>query len=326
MTCLTRLPELKAEYSLGDLAAVGYYRHEFNVYDLTINPAGASPQMSLLDQLAKQSELRKSGLSEAETLTLDRESSYKALEISIQQYKDYLDQLTKLLAEHPEKIQQRYEMPGYGTVTALIAHDYVVRLNAPNKGSVEVTLNFNAVVQSELCPSIEVQGVSRIQTIKALFDKHRIPALLDAKKDVSGSISQAVFRARGKIPLSITALAELSTGQLKLTLSNFEDLGSSIKNYSSDQFNEALFDQIGHYIARKDNELTKEKLPDSVLKKLRHTAQQNEMRRKWEEKLQLQAEAAEQARLEAEAQNKLGNRLLAQGKSLMDKLTGLVKR
>ncbi len=282
--------------------------------------------MSLLDQLAKQSAQRKTGLNDAETLMLDRESSYKALEISIQQFKDYLDQLTKLLAEHPEKIQQRYEMPGYGTVTALIAHDYVVRLNAVNKGSVEVTLNFNANVQSELCPSIEVQGVSRIQTIKALFDKHRIPALLDAKKDVSGSISQAVFRARGKIPLSVTALAELTTGQLKLTLSNFEDLGSSIKNYSSDQFNEALFDQIGHYIARKDNELTKEKLPDSVLKKLRHTAQQNEMRRKWEEKLQLQAQAAEQARQAAEEQNKLGNRLLAQGKSLMDRLTGLVRK
>ena len=282
--------------------------------------------MSLLDQLAKQSEQRKTGLSDVESLVADRESNFKSLEVSIQQFKDYLDQLTKLLAEHPEKVPQRYEIPGYGTITALIAHDYVLRLNAINKGSIEVNLTFNANVQSELCPSIDVQGVSRVQTIKALFDKHRIPALLDAKKDASGAISQAVFRARGKIPLSIVALAELSTGQLKLSLSNFEDLGTSIKNYTAEQFNEQLFDQIGHYLARKDNELTKEKLPDSVMKKLRQTAQQNEMRRKWEEKLNQQAEEAEQARIEAQEQNKFTNRLMAQGKSLVGRLAGLIKK
>lgn len=282
--------------------------------------------MSLLDQLAKQSEQRKSGLGDAESLVADRESNFKSLEISIQQYKDYLDQLTKLLADHPEKIQQQYEIPGYGTITAQIAHDYVVRLNAISKGSIEVTLNFNANVQSELCPSVVVQGVSRIQTIKALFDKHRLPALLETKKDASGTINQAVFRARGKIPLSIVALAELSTGQLKLTLSNFEDLGTSIKTYTAENFNDQLFDQIGHYLARKDNELTKEKLPDGVLKKLRQTAQQNEMRRKWEEKLNQQAEEAEQARLEAEEQRKFSNRLIAQGKSLVGKLTDLIKK
>ncbi len=283
-------------------------------------------KMSLLDQLAKQSEQRKTGPSDAENLLAGRESSFKSLEVSIQQYKDYLDQLTKLLAEHPEKIQQRYEIPGYGTITALIAHDYVVRVNVINKASIEVALTFNANVQTELCPSIEIQGVSRVQTIKALFDKHRIPALLEAKKDASGAISQAMFRARGKIPLSIVALAELSTGQLKLSLSNFEDLGTSIKHYTAELFNEQLFDQIGHYLARKDNELTKEKLPDNVLKKLRQTAQQNEMRRKWEEKLNQQAEEAEQARLLAEAQNKFSNRLIAQGKSLVGKLTGLIKK
>lgn len=282
--------------------------------------------MSLLDQLAKQSEQRKSGLGDAESLVADRESNFKSLEISIQQYKDYLEQLTKLLAEHPEKVQQQYEIPGYGTITAQIAHDYVVRLNAISKGSIEVTLNFSANVQSELCPSIVVQGVSRIQTIKALFDKHRLPALLEAKKDASGTINQAVFRARGKIPLSIVALAELSTGQIKLTLSNFEDLGTSIKTYTAENFNDQLFDQIGHYLARKDNELTKEKLPDGVLKKLRQTAQQNEMRRKWEEKLNQQAEEAEQARLEAEEQRKFSNRLIAQGKSLVDKLAGMIKK
>jgi plasmid stabilization system protein ParE len=286
--------------------------------------------MSLLDQLAKQSAQRRVGVADVAAQQADREANYKLLEATQVQFKEYLEQLCKLLAEHPEKIQQRYEIPGYGTITASIAHDYSVRLNNLTKGSVEVTVSFNANVQSELCPSVEVQGVSRIQTIKALFDKQRIPALLDAKKDASGAINQATFRARGKIPLSISALAELSTGQVKLTLVNFEDLGQSIKHYSAEAFNEQLFDQIGYYLARKDNELTKEKLPDGVLKKLRHTAQQNEMRRKWEEKLAAQAAAEEQRQRFEQDQQKLSNRVLAQskefGKSLMGKLSGLIKK
>ena len=50
------------------------------------------------------------------------------------------------------------------------------------------------------------------------------------------------------------------------------------------------------------------------------------MRRKWEEKLNQQAEDDEQARLEAEAQSKFANRLIAQGKSLVGRLAGLIKK
>lgn len=282
--------------------------------------------MSLLDQLSKQAAQRKAGEDTEQAQVLDRQASYAILETKLTEFKNYLEQLTKLLAQHPEKVQQHYEIPGYGTIVASIAHDYVVKLNQPNKTSIEVLVSLNATIQTELCPNVEVQGVSRIQTIKALFDKHRIPALTDPRKDASGAISQAHFRARGKIPMSILAQSDAASGMLKLTLSNFEDLGQSIKTYTAEQVNEQLFDQIGHYLARKDNELTKEKLPDGVLKKLRHTAQQNEMRRKWEEKLAAQALAEEEAAREAQEQKKLSNRMIAGGKSLLDKLSGLIKK
>jgi hypothetical protein len=281
--------------------------------------------MTLLDQLAKQAELRKAPESGGET-AVEREANFKILEERLPKFRDYLQQLTALLAAHPERLEQRYEIPGYGTIVALIAHDYEVKIFSPSKNSLEVKLNFNANVQSDACPLVAVAGVSRIQTIKAIFDKHRIPALQDTKKDAAGATAQANFRARGKIPLGLHAIAESSTGHVKLTISNFEDLGSSTKTYSIDQFDENLYDVIGHYIARKDNELTKEKLPDGVLKKLRHTAQQNEMRRKWEEKLAEQAAAAEMARQQEQEQSKLHNRMMAQGKMLFGKLSDLIKK
>jgi hypothetical protein len=171
-----------------------------------------------------------------------------------------------------------------------------------------------------------VQGISKIQTVKALFDKHRINAIADAKKDATGAINQANFRARGKIPLSLHAVVDQNAAQLRLTLSNFEDLGVSVKLFSPEQVTDQLFDLIGHYVARKDNELTKEKLPDSVLKKLRHTAQQAEMRKRWEEKMAQQALENEQRQRESDEQNKLHNRVLAQGKQLFGRLSGLIKK
>jgi hypothetical protein len=280
--------------------------------------------MSLLEQLAKQAEQKKAELSG--TQVLNKEAALASIEASLVRFKDYLTQLTTLLAQHPEKIQQNYEIPGYGTVACWIAHDYSVKLNQINKSAAEVTLSFNANIATELCPVIEVQGVSKIQTIKALFDKHRINAISDAKKDAAGAINQANFRARGKIPLTLHAIADQNTTQLRLSISNFEDLGTTVKLYTHDQIDDQLFDVIGHYVARKDNELTKEKLPDGVLKKLRHTAQQAEMRRRWEEKMAQQAlEAEEKQRLEEE-QLKLHNRMLAQGKQLLGKLSGLIKK
>jgi hypothetical protein len=280
--------------------------------------------MSLLEQLAKQAEQKKTDLGGAQVL--DKEASLASIEASLVRLKDYLLQLTTLLAQHPEKVQQNYEIPGYGTVVCWVAHDYIVKHNQLSKSAAEVTLSFNANIASELCPVIDVQGVSKIQTIKALFDKHRINAITDAKKDSAGATNQANFRARGKIPLTLHAVADQNSAQLRLSVSNFEDLGTTVKLYTHDQIDDLLFDVIGHYVARKDNELTKEKLPDGVLKKLRHTAQQAEMRRRWEEKMAQQAlEAEEKQRLEEE-QNKLHNRMLAQGKHLFGKLSGLIKK
>ncbi len=281
--------------------------------------------MSLLEQLAKQAEAMKPASGDGETPE-QREANYKILEVRLGKLRDYWRELTKLLAAHKDQLLQRYDIPGYGTIIAQIAHDYEVSLNNPNKNSLEVRLAFSATILTEQCPAIPVQGVSRIQTIKALFDKHRIPALQDAKKDASGAIAQATFRARGKIPLTMIASSDSATGNVKLQISNYEDLGATTKQYSVDQFTEEFFDVIGHYVARKDNELTKEKLPDSVLKKLRHTAQQNEMRRRWEEKLAEQAAAAEAARAEAERQGNLGNRMIAQSKALFGKLGNLIKK
>ena len=140
-------------------------------------------------------------------------------------------------------------------------------------------------------------------------------------------VNQATFKPRGKLALSIVCTSDAANPALRMVITNFEDLGQTTKNFTLEQLDEQFFDLVGHYLARKDNELTKEKLPDGVLKKLRHTAQQNEMRRRWEEKLAAQSQVEENARAEAERQqNKLSSRVFETGKSLVNRLSSLIKK
>jgi hypothetical protein len=281
--------------------------------------------MSLLTQLAKQAEQRKQTEASTQNQQAERESAYATLEVKLAELAEYLRSLTGLLKDTQELIQQSYDVPGYGTVQTQFAHDYRVTQSAPIKNSVEVKLEFSANILPD-APVVQVHGLSRFQSVKAVFDKHRISGVQEIKKDASGVMQHATLKARGKLTLSITAYSDINLGSMRLLLSNIEDLTESTKSFSADQVNEKLFDMIGHYITRRDNELTREKLSNDVLKKLRNTAQQNEMRRKWEEKLMVQAAAEEEARLQAEKQAKLHNRLLSQGKSLLSKLQGLLKK
>jgi len=281
--------------------------------------------MSLLNELAQIAEQRKLGENGADSLRAGREAGYALLQGKLGELTEYLTNLTTLLRESSDAVMQNYEFPGYGTVVTQIAHDYKITQGPPNKSSLEVRLEFSANILMEQSPVVVTQGLSRYQAVKAIFDKHRISGMQDVKKDASGVVQSATFKARGKVAISLVASSDSQTGALRLQLSNFEDLADSMKSFSADQVDEKLFDLIGHYVARRGNELTREKLSHDVLKKLRHTAQHNEMRRKWEEKLANQAEEAEVARQKAEQANTLSNRLISQGKSLLGKL-GLFKK
>jgi len=281
--------------------------------------------MSLLNQLAQIAEQRKLGENEADSLRAGREAGYALLQVKLGELTEYLTNLTTLLRESNDVVTQNYEFPGYGTVVSQIAHDYKITQGPPNKSSLEVRLEFSANILVEQSPIVVTQGLSRYQAVKAVFDKHRVSGMQDVKKDASGVVQSATFKARGKVAISLVASSDSQSGALRLQLSNFEDLADSLKSFNANQVDEKLFDLIGHYVARRDNELTREKLSHDLLKKLRHTAQHNEMRRKWEEKLANQAEEAEVARRKAEQANTLSNRLISQGKSLLGRL-GLFKK
>lgn len=246
--------------------------------------------MSLLKQLEQAAEQRKRAETEQSQAAAERERVYReTVEPAMQRLHDYLQRLTKTLAELKTERIQTYELPGYGPVRAQIQHEYQLA-SAQQTQARELKLSFHAAVLTDQCPLIEVHGQARIQTIQAAFQKLGIPGLKEAKKDANGQISSGSFQARGKVPLTMQAQAELGTGMIKLSFVNFQNLGTTSKVYSPAQLNEELFDLIGRYIAREDDELFKENLPEKYRQSLKHKVQQDLMKRKWEERLQAQIE------------------------------------
>src|SRR6185436_387163 len=124
--------------------------------------------------------------------------------------------------------------------------------------------------------------------LSAAFQKYRLAGLQDFKKDDSGEMVNATFRARGKVPLGVLITAEPATCQIRLNFTNFDALGSVSRVVGPAQFNESLFDEIGRTIAREPNNLFREELPDDYRRQLQHKIQQEQMRRKWEQKLAVQ--------------------------------------
>ena len=277
--------------------------------------------MGLLDDLEQEAQRRKAGQGDAERERQEREQTYKSqLEPGMQALYEYLTKLTQNLAYLKPKLTGRYELPGYGVIVAHCEHDYELKTST-QPHSREITLNVSYTVATDECPAVEAVGPTKVKALSAVFQKHRLAGLQEFKKDDSGEMVTANFRARGKVPLSVMITAEASTCQVRLNFTNFDALGTISKVTSPAQFNEALFDEIGRYIAREPTNLFREDLPDDYRRQLQHKIQQEQMRRKWEQKLAVQQqEELERLRREKTAADDAGGGFLGKMRELFRKI------
>jgi hypothetical protein len=255
--------------------------------------------MGLLDELEQESQRRKAGQSDTERERVEREQVYKTqLEPAMQALYEYLTKLIQNLSYLKPRHAGRYEMPGYGEIVAYTEHDYELKISS-QPFTKEITLNFSYVVATDECPALEAVGSAKIKALNATFQKFRLAGLGEFKKDEQGEMASAHFRARGKVPLSAVIAADAGTSQVRMTFTNFDALGTVSKIIGAAQFNEALFDEIGRYIAREPSNLFREELPDDYRRGLQQKIQQEQLRRKWEQKLAVQ-QAEELERLKRE--------------------------
>jgi hypothetical protein len=294
--------------------------------------------VGLLDELEQEAQKRKANADDAAKLKAEREEIFRTkLDPTMVALHDYLHKLISNLKILQPKKQLRYSLIGYGDVIGYVEHEYDLKVNQ-QPDSKEVTISYPCLIANEECPTVEVNGASKVATVSGAFQRYHLGGLMEPKKDVSNQIISAKFKAKGRITLSATFTADVDSAVVKMTFVNFDTLGTATKSVLPTQLNEALFDDIGRYLTREPSGLFQEALPDSYRSQLRTKVQQEQIKRRWESKISAQQETElERLKREQSLANKL-SKLVSKDKdkataekpasegSWLDRLKGLVKK
>lgn len=251
--------------------------------------------VGLLDELEQEAQRRKASAGDVEKRKAEREEVFRTqIEPGMTALYEYLQKLTASLKVLTPKKQQRYALAGYGEVIGYIEHDYELQISTQT-GSKEIRLSFPCAVASDECVTIEVQGATKIKAVVGSFQRYHLGGVFDPKKDASGEVVSARFNAKGRIPMTATFVGDVESASVKMTFTNFESLGTVTKTVTGAQLNDVLFDDIGRFVTREPNNLMHETLSDAYRNQLRSKVQQDQIKRRWETKIneQQQTELAQ---------------------------------
>jgi len=241
--------------------------------------------MSWLEDLEAQAQARRAGGDTAVRSREACEATYRdELLPAMLALHEYLQRSIESLMYLKPEVRLEYKVPGYGVVPAQLAHDYELRIDHESR-AIEVHLKSNANVLTEEAALIPFEGAAKVRAINNAFQKVRLAGLQDFRKDDSGEMVSATFRARGKILLQADIRAEADTGLVKMTFLNHDDWVTRSRSFTAAQMGATLYDQVGRYVARQSDELFREELPASTRHHLQQKIQQGLLRRKWEDKL-----------------------------------------
>lgn len=238
--------------------------------------------MGLLEELGREAAERGITSEDEARRKSARSDAWRAqLEPALDQLHAYLTELIVKVRQLKPRAALHYHVPGYGEIAGYVEHEY--RLDdARMPSSREITLDYSCAIATEECPAVEIDGASRVRAVSGFFQRHRIGGMLGPRKDASGELVAASFRAKGRIALSAKFHADAETAQLRMTFVNFDGFGTTTRPVPAAEVNATLFDEIGRFLLREPNALLREDLPEAYRRELRSKVQQLEMKRRWE--------------------------------------------
>ncbi len=272
--------------------------------------------MSLLEDLEQEAQKRKASAEDAQQRKLAREEFFKTqIAPGMNALGEYLQKLVASLKVLKPVKAWKYTLPGYGDIIAHSDHDYdLTQTEQPD--SREIRLSLNCAVAHDECPLVDVEG-AKIKTLAGTFQRfHLTGQMLESKKDATGEIVAAKFRARGNVTVLATFNADADSTTVKMSFVNFDSFGTAQKTVSVEQLNDDLFDDIGRYLTREENTLLREALPEDYRAQLRSAVERGRVKKRWEFKIA----SRRKADLDA-LKNQHGS-----GQSLFGRLRTLVKK
>ena len=131
--------------------------------------------MGLLDELEQEALKRKANADDAAKLKAEREEVFRTkLDPSMVALNEYLTKLIASLKVLKPKKQLRYNLIGYGDIVGYVEHEYELKVEQ-QPDSKEITLSYPCLIANEECPTVEVNGASKVAAVSA-----RLPSDLNA--------------------------------------------------------------------------------------------------------------------------------------------------
>jgi hypothetical protein len=244
--------------------------------------------MGLLDELELEAERLRAEQARHATDREVREAYWNEhLLPAMRRLDDYLQRLTRTLAQLKKRARAVFPLPGYGDVVAFIEPNYIVQ-STPTATAYEITMEGLAAVTGEGCPLIECDSLARVRSVTAVLHQHRLTGISDLRKNSNGEIMAAKFRAKGRIPLKLVIAADLDSGQVRMQFLNLEGLGQSNRVFRAEDIDDALMDSLGRFIAREQQHFGQQTLDDGMRRQLQSRVQRDQIKREWERKLSRQ--------------------------------------
>jgi len=149
--------------------------------------------VGLLDELEQEAQRRQASSGDAARRKAEREEIFRTqIEPGMAALYAYLQKLTANLKILTPKKPLRYQLAGYGELVGYIEHDYELQTSAQSS-SRDIKLQFHCALASEECPTIEVQGATKIKAVAGAFQRFHLGGMLDPKKDASGEVVKWVW-------------------------------------------------------------------------------------------------------------------------------------
>ena len=244
--------------------------------------------MGLLDELEQEVARRRGEGLDAESQREARDVLWREqLRPGMEQLSGYLKKLSDNLALLNRRIRVTYQLPGYGEVVAYADGPFDCRIT-PAKHQFEIVFECAAQVSPEESAVTQAETAAKVRVINGVLQQHRLSGMQDTAKNANGDVTAARFQARGRIPLQLEVVASRDSGVARVQFLNIEAFGSIARNFSPEQLNEALFDQIGRYLTREETSFARENVGEDVRKQLQGQVQRDQVRREWEQHLSRQ--------------------------------------
>lgn len=226
--------------------------------------------MSLIARLGKEAQRARESRELSDRARQKLEETYQnELQGRLIALHEYLELIIAHLTEVQPPITMQYQLVGYGDLPALVLHDY--KLESQRRLlSYVVEVKWRARVEHKQCRELIATGNTRIRQLIDQFRSLHLGGITDIERGDGGhDYLRARFLPRGFIHIGMRATLHAHDPLLRLSFQNLDALNTTHKQFPGEMMDESLFDLIGRFLVREDNELITEEVPEELLRRLR---------------------------------------------------------